>query len=190
MRSWWLGIQLDMQKININFYKPKRIFAWQQVGLVLLLLSIIVNVTLVIKKRNNTEFINEISSEIDRIKHPPKVILTTKNNTEDPVIKRQLNESHEIVRQLNREWALLLKTLEDTRGSDVDLLAITPNTQTGEVLIIGQAESLKLTFEYIERLKKCGIFSKAELNDHQKIMLNGSAVLRFTIVADWIAAHE
>jgi len=178
-----------MQKIKLDFHQNRHVSAWRWVGIGLFIFAITLNVLLVIKSKQNADKTNALLAEIDRINRP--VQLATKSD-DDPRedVTNQVKEAGDVIKRLNLPWPGLLKALEDTREKDIDLLSVTPDIQTGDVLIIGQTNSLPAAFGYITRLKKSQVFSKIELISHEKVMQNGVQALRFTITAKWSAAYE
>jgi len=178
-----------MQKIKLDFHQNRHVSAWRWVGIGLFIFAITLNVLLVIKSKQNADKTNALLAEIDRINRP--VQLATKSD-DDPRedVTNQVKEAGDVIKRLNLPWPGLLKALEDTREKDIDLLSVTPDIQTGDVLIIGQTDSLPTAFGYITRLKKSQVFSKIELIGHEKVIQNGVQALRFTITAKWSAAYE
>ena len=49
---------------------------------------------------------------------------------------------------------------------------------------------LMATIDYMERLKKSQVFSKIDLNSHEKTLQNATQALRFNIVAKWLPRNE
>lgn len=179
-----------MNQIELDFQKLRYASVWRLIGIFLFIVTIVLSSMLIIKNQQNIDEANKLLVEIEHLKHPVKVATKPKDEAEYEALKNQLKEADVVIKRLNQSWPSLLKALEDTREKDVDLLSVTPNAQSGEVLIVGQAESIQVAFAYIERLKKSQEFSKVELNNHQKIMHSGVQALRFNITAKWLPHHE
>lgn len=179
-----------MNQIELDFQKPRYAPVWRLIGISLFVVTIVLSLLLVIKNQQNIDETNKLLVEIDHIKHSVKVANKPEDETGNEALRKQLKEADVVIKRLNLPWPNLFKVLEDTREKDVDLFSVTPNAQTGEILIVGQTENLPLAFAYIERLKKSQVFSKVELNDHQKIMQSGVQALRFNIAAKWLTHHE
>lgn len=182
-----------MQKISLDFqqtsYLSRRLI-WRRVGVLLLVVSLIINMFLLIKNQDMTTEADALLIESDIDRNPAQVIQVAESDASTDVADAKLREANIVLSNLNLPWPLLLKTLEDTREEDIDIIAVTPNTVDGDVQIVGQAENLKSLFDYMSRLKKSQMFSTVSLIDHQKVSLHQAHGLRFNIVAQWLINHE
>lgn len=178
-----------MRQIKLDFQQTHHSI-WRLAGLFLLFAGLILNVLLYVKNQNTSTETNDILNQIERIKHPAKAVTIPVDDIQTATEKNQLLQVDAVIKQLNLPWPDLFKILETTRESSIDLLELSPNSQTGDVLIIGKADNLKSVFDYIERLKKSRVFSKIDLNSHEKTLQNGIQVLRFNIVAKWLSNNE
>lgn len=178
-----------MRQIKLNFQQSQP-STWRWLGLFLLMASLALNSLLFLKNQTISVETNDLLAQIDQIKHPTKLATISEDDTEDDTIKNQLQQADAVMKQLNLPWPLLFKTLETTREPNIQLLEVSPNIQTREVLLVGQTENLKSIFDYIVRLKKSQVFSKVELNSHEKMIRHGAQGLRFTIEAKWLSDHE
>lgn len=178
-----------MRQIKLDFQQAQHLtLRW--VGLFLLFAGLILNMLLYLKNQNTTTEINDILNQIERIKHPAKALIIPVDDIQTATEKNKLLQVDAVIKQLNLPWPDLFKMLETTRESSIDLLELSPNSQTGDVLIIGKADNLKSVLDYMARLKKSQAFSKIDLNSHEKTLQNGTQVLRFNIVAKWLPEHE
>lgn len=178
-----------MRQIKLDFQQSQHSI-WRWVGLFLLIAGLMLNVLLYLKNQNMSAETNDFLAQIERIKHPAKAVIIPVDDVQTATEKTQLAEANAVTKQLSLPWPNLFKVLEATREPDIDLVELAPNSQTGDVLIIGKAENLKSVFDYMERLKKSQAFSKIDLNGHEKMLQNGTQTLRFSIVAKWLTDNE
>lgn len=179
-----------MNQIELDFQKTKNTSVWRLVGVILFFVAMVLGLLLIIKNQQNIDETSKLLAEADLVKHPVINVIKSKDKAQDEALKNQLTEAVAVTKQLNLPWSSLFKALEDTLGQDINLLSVIPNAQTGEVLIVGHAESLSLVFAYIERLRKNKMLSKVRLNDHQKILQSGNQTIQFNIAAKWLRHHE
>lgn len=178
-----------MRQIKLNFQQPQ--YSTERwAGSLLLFAGLMLNVLLSVHNQKLSVERNDFIAQAEHIKHPAKAEIIPVDDMQSATEKNQLKEAEAVIKQLNLPWPNLFKMLETTREPGIDLLELTPNTQTGDVLIIGKTENLKSVFDYMERLKKSQVFSKIDLNSHEKTLQNGIQVLRFTIVAKWLPNNE
>lgn len=178
-----------MRQIKLDFHQPRHSI-WMLAGHLLLIVGLVLNVFLYSKNQKLSDERNDFITQIQRIKQPVKKEIVPVDDIQISAEKNQLAEADAVIKQLNFPWSKLFQTLENTRDSGIDLLELSPNTQTGDVLIIGKAENLKSVFDYMERLKKSQVFSKLDLNSHEKMMQNGTQDLKFSIAAKWLPNNE
>ena len=178
-----------MRQIKLNFHQP-RYSIWMLAGYLLLIVGLMLNVWLYVKNQKLTNQNNEFITQIQRIRQPVKKMILPVDDIQTVAEKNQIAEADVVIKQLNLPWSNLFQTLENTRDTDIDLLELSPNTQTGDVLIIGKAENLKSVFDYMERLKKSQVFSRVDLNNHEKMLQNGTQGLKFSVAAKWLPNNE
>lgn len=178
-----------MRQIKLDFEQSQHSI-WLWAGRLLLIAGLMLNVLLYANNQQLSVETNNLLAQIESIKHPAKIVTVPVDDIQKTTEDNQLKEADAVIQQLNLPWPNLFKMLETTREPGIDLLEITPNPQTGEVLIIGQTANLKSVFDYMERLKKSQLFSKVDLNSHEKTLQNGTPTLRFNIVAKWLPSNE
>lgn len=178
-----------MRQIKLDFQQPQHL-VWQWAAGLLLIAGLMLNVLLYANNQKLSVETNNLLAQIESIKHPAKTVTVKVDDIQTATEENQFKEADAVIQQLNLPWPNLFKMLETTREPSIDLLELTPNPQTGEVLIIGQTANLKSVFDYMERLKKSQVFSKINLNSHEKTLHNGTQALRFTIVAKWLPSNE
>lgn len=178
-----------MRQIKLDFQQSQH-STWLWTGRLLLIAALMLNAMLYANNQKLSVETNDFLAQTESINHPAKAVIIPVDDIQTASEKNQLKEADAVIQQLNLPWPNLFKILETTREPGVDLLELTPNPQTGEVLIIGQTENLKSVFNYMERLKKSQALSKIDLNSHEKMTQNGIQLLRFTIVAKWLSNNE
>lgn len=178
-----------MQSIKLNFQQSQK-QAWKKPGWLLVMLGLGLNAFLFAEHQEALSTKEAYVSKLEVVSDADKKKLVANNNDQDFAQKNRLKQAGKVMRQLNMPWPALFNHLEATRETNITLLEFTPNTQTEEVLLVGQAENLKTVFDYMDRLKNGQIFTKVELNSHEKNIQQGANVLRFTILAKWQTDDE
>ena len=178
-----------MLQIKLDFQQSQHL-TWRWLGGVLLIAGVLLNVLLYLHNQKLSVETNDLLAQAERIEHPVKKVIIPVDDMQSVAEKNQLKEADAVIKQLNLPWSMLFNTLETTREPGIDLLEVMPNLEVGEVLIIGKTENLKSVFAYMERLKKNQVFSKIDLNSHEKTTQYGTQALKFTIVAKWSANNE
>lgn len=101
----------------------------------------------------------------------------------------ELANARQIVANLNRPWERLFVAIEASTNSDITLLDITPNPQSGDVHVSGDARNFKSVLAFVQAFKAQGAATQdlfqVYLASHQVQEQDPLRTIRFEVNASW-----
>lgn len=99
---------------------------------------------------------------------------------------QELGPAIRVADVLNAEWAGVFAQLAQAQIDDVALVEFQADAARGLFRAIGQAPSLEIAFEYLQRLQREGVLRNPRIDSHEWVTVGtGDAVIRFAVTAQW-----
>lgn len=175
-----------MRSLSLDFKAPPRHSSW--LGPVILAVSIVTSVLLYVEHSDLELRRAEVAADITRLQNEVRPNLPAPDTLDEAEVEA-LKSMNDTRAKLNTAWPQLFKGLEDSRGEDIDLLEVGPDSMAGSLRLVGLSADLPKVLGYIERLKQQPGLGNPKLVDHQRILRNGSPAVRFEVTSQWKAVQ-
>ncbi len=173
-----------MQRYRLDFYKNKQTNSILGYGLLLVGL-----ITLLFWYLNHDQYNQQLISINQAIAKQNIVELNHENKTENASRTESEQETKALKSSIETSllipWNQLLLALENSNQADIKLLEVLPDATLGVVRIVGQTQSLKKAFNYVEALKEQANLVKVNLVEHQSVTTENQPAIQFAIEAVW-----
>lgn len=100
------------------------------------------------------------------------------------VSAEEMNNARDTIRRLSMPWGALFGAIENMPVEGVALLSIEPDTETGTVLISGEAKNYLTVLNYVSGLSESKPLRNVRLAHHED-QQKGQRTVLFTISAGW-----
>lgn len=124
-----------------------------------------------------------------RLKHEARIGARGAAETERETtarLKPELKRAAEVVANLARPWDALFQSVEAASSGEVALLAIEPDVEGRTVTLTAEARDHVAMLEYVKRLNREPVFSRAHVVSHQIEEQDPQRPVRFTVLAGWV----
>ena len=184
-RIWQRG-WAEMRSLSLDFKAPPHHYPW--LGPVILAVSIVTSVLLYVEHSNLELRQTDVTADTTRLQNEARPNLPAPD-TLDEAEAEALKSMNDTRAKLNTAWPQLFNGLEDSRGEDIDLLEVGPDSMVGSLRLVGISADLPKVLGYIERLKQQPSIGNPKLIDHQRILRNGLPAVRFEVISQWKVAQ-
>ncbi len=113
----------------------------------------------------------------------PRETAVTRVNLDQ--LRARLLAANKVVEKRTTPWDTLFRDIEAVSDKSVGLLSVQPDLAGRQVRITGEARDAAALAAYITRLSQKASLRDVYLTDHEMHQVDGQAVIRFGLSANW-----
>lgn len=160
--------------------------SWSVVGIIVLLLSLTMTFFTWQLYETTTIEQNTLSlklSQVNRLVTQEETPLTVVTSE---ISQEQLKQIQTTVGALTIPWDGLLQSIEKSDMQDIALLNLEPNSKKQLITISGEAKSLQVALDYIQKLEAQPMLDKVYLQKYNIDEANQFKPVKFTLSTQWL----
>jgi hypothetical protein len=156
---------------------------WWRAGL--LVIGLVAASGALLYERQLAGAIAQHQAELGQIRqrlHPRRVVRADASPRQ---IEEEVRRAKGVIRQLTLPWDRMFAAIEASDNHGIALLTVQPDADKQHTLIGGEAKSLMVMLEYVQRLERSGALARVHVTTHEVQQQDPQKPVRFMLEADW-----